>query len=408
MATQEEVTTERLRGRGGYERLWAAAVLSRFGDAVRNIAMPVVAAGLTTSPFVLSLVTASGYLPWLVFGLVGGALADRVDRRRAMWTVDVVRGLLVAAFAVSLALGHAHIALLAALAFALTTLQTLFDNAATAILPTLVRPSTLPSANARLMTGQSLAGTFAGPPIAGLLVTASLAIPFAVDAATYLIAAALIASLPVLTPHDVRPSGSTLRRQIRDGISTLWNDRLLRSICAANLLGNVVIGGLTAMLVLIVTSWIGASATAFGIVMGAYGAGAVLGGLVSSWLGRRLGASRVLALALAVQTACLITIGTAAHAAATATALSVFGFAGMVFNVHSVTLTQQRVPNELLGRTSAAIRTVGISGAPLGALAFGAVAELADVNVPVLLGAGIMILAALVVRRGARARLGDA
>jgi MFS family permease len=58
---------------------------------VRNVAMPVLAAGLTASPLALSAVSAAGYLPWLLFGLIGGAVADRVDRRRAMWTVDAAR-----------------------------------------------------------------------------------------------------------------------------------------------------------------------------------------------------------------------------------------------------------------------------------------------------------------------------
>ena len=83
--------------------------------------------------------TACGYLPWLVFGLLGGAVADRVDQRRAMWAVDAVRGLLVACFAARRAASVTpRSRLLLALAFALTTLQTLFDNASTALLPALV------------------------------------------------------------------------------------------------------------------------------------------------------------------------------------------------------------------------------------------------------------------------------
>lgn len=393
-----------VRGRGGYGRLWAAAVLSRFGDAVRNVALPLVAAGLTTSPFLLSMVSAAGYLPWLLFGLLGGALADRVDRRRAMWTVDLVRGALVAAFAVALALGHAHLAVLAVLAFALTTLQTLFDNAATAILPSLVPRTALSSANARLMTGQALAGTFLGAPAAGLLVTAGVALPFAVDAATYLVAAALIASLPRSgVPAAQRPPGSTLRSEIGEGVRRLWRDRLLRGGSLANLLGNLVIGGLQALLVLIITRWAGASDVVFGLVLAAYGVGGVVGGLVATRVGRWVGGgARAMVVALAVQAGCLLVIGGVAHPAATAAALAVFGVAGMVVNVHFVTLTQQRTPDELLGRVSSAQRTVGIVGAPAGALLFGALAELTEVNVPALAGAAIMAAAAIVVLRAGR------
>ncbi|WP_203434161.1 MFS transporter [Jiangella asiatica] len=395
-----------LRWRGGYGRLWSAAVLSRFGDSVRNVALPVVAAGLTASPLALSLVSAAGYLPWLLFGLLSGALADRVDRRRAMWIVDAVRGGLVGAFAVALALGYAHLALLVALSFALTTLQTLFDNAATAILPTLVPRAALPTANARLMTGQAIAGTFLGAPAGGLLVTAGVAAPFAVDATTYLVAAALIASLPTAsataTVTPAKATGSTLRAEIAAGLRVLWRDHLLRGICLANLLGNIVIGGLTALMVLIITRWAGASDVVFGLVLAAYGAGATVGGLVSARVGRWLGGARALVLALTVQTACLVVIGSVAHPAATACALGLFGVAGMIVNVHAVTLTQQRVPVELLGRVSAAGRTVGIVGAPVGAVLAGALAEVSDVNVPTLASAVVMASAALVVLRAAR------
>ncbi|KOG91901.1 hypothetical protein ADK38_00640, partial [Streptomyces varsoviensis] len=84
---------------GDFKRLWSAAVISRVGDALRSAALPLLAVALTDSPVLVSLVTAAGFLPWLLFGLVGGAVADRVDQRRAMWAVDVVRGLLMAAFA---------------------------------------------------------------------------------------------------------------------------------------------------------------------------------------------------------------------------------------------------------------------------------------------------------------------
>lgn len=130
--------------RGGFGRLWGAAVVSRFGDGMRAAALPLLAASLTRSPLLVSLVAAAGYAPWIVFGLLGGALADRVDRRRVMRTVDAVRAVLMGGFALAVGLGHADVTLLLVLAFALTTLQTLFDNAATSLLPAVV-PSASPA-----------------------------------------------------------------------------------------------------------------------------------------------------------------------------------------------------------------------------------------------------------------------
>jgi predicted MFS family arabinose efflux permease len=100
--------------------------------------MPLLAASLTDDPLLIASVTACGYLPWLLFGLLGGAVADRVDQRRVMWAVDLLRGALMAAFATAVWQDLGSMALLLTLAFTLTTLQTFFDNAATALLPSLV------------------------------------------------------------------------------------------------------------------------------------------------------------------------------------------------------------------------------------------------------------------------------
>lgn len=172
MATAETVGGRAPAWRGGFGRLWSAAVLSSFGDSLRTAALPLLAVTLTDRPLLIATVTACGYLPWIIFGLLGGAVADRVDQRRAMWTVDALRALLVGAFAVVVALGHASIGLLIALAFTLTALQTLFDNAATALLPALVGRDALGSANARLMTGQRIAGGLVGGPIVPVLLAA--------------------------------------------------------------------------------------------------------------------------------------------------------------------------------------------------------------------------------------------
>ena len=72
----------------GYHKLWAAAASSTLGDGVFLAALPLLAATLSRDPLQVSLVTFAGWLPWLMFGLVSGALVDRWDRRRVMWTVD--------------------------------------------------------------------------------------------------------------------------------------------------------------------------------------------------------------------------------------------------------------------------------------------------------------------------------
>ncbi|MGD3104834.1 MFS transporter [Streptomyces sp. YGL11-2] len=394
-----------LAWRGGFGRLWCAAAVSRFGDALRGTALPLLAYGLTDSPLLISLVTVCGFLPWLFFGLMGGAVADRVDQRRAMWAVDVLRGLLVAGFALAVALGRARIGLLLTLAFALTTLQTLFDNAATALLPSVVPKESLGTANARLITGQELVGRFVGGPVAPALIGSAAALPFAADAATYLVAAALVASLRTAAPPRPRAAaGRTLRREIADGIRALWRDRVLRAFCLSVALGNIGIGALIATLVVIVRGWLGAGDVGYAVVTTGYGAGTVLGGLLAGQMVAAAGGrARTLLLAGLLQSAVLVSFGTVRALWPAALALGLFGFAGAVWNVLETTVVQQRSPEGMVGRISSAFRTVSIAGTPLGALLGGAVAATLGANAPALLAAALVGLGTLVLIPAVRA-----
>lgn len=396
MTTTGETGVRAPAWRGGFGRLWGAAVLSSFGDSLRTAALPLLAVTLTDRPLLIAAVTACGYLPWIVFGLLGGAVADRVDQRRAMWTVDALRGALVAAFAVAVALGHASIGLLIALAFALTTLQTLFDNAATALLPALVDRDALGAANARLMTGQRIAGGLLGAPAVPLLLMAGAAAPFLADAATFLVAAALVASLRTPPPGKApRPAGSTLRREIADGLRTLWHDRVLRGLCAATALCNIGMGALIATLVVLVTGWLDAGTTGYAVASTAYAAGSLVGGLGHGPVTARLGLNRAVLFAGLVQIGALVVMGAVPSLTALAAALAVFGFMGMVWNVNTTTLMQRRTPADRLGRVASAFRTLAVAGAPVGALLGGAVATAWGPNTPALLTAAFFVLAVL-------------
>ncbi|MER6731868.1 MFS transporter [Streptomyces puniciscabiei] len=380
--------------RGGFGRLWTAAVVSRFGDALRNSALPLLAVRISDEPLVIASVTACGYVPWLLFGLLGGAVADRVDGRHAMWAVDTVRCLLVAAFAVAVGLGHASIPLLLALAFALTTLQTLFDNAATALLPALVDRAALGGANARLMTGQQIAGGLLAAPLVPLLLTAGAFMPFAADACTFLAAAALVASLRTRPPERApRPGGSTLRTEIGAGLRALWGDRALRATCVATLLCNIGMGALIATLALHVTRWLDAGNAGYAAAMTAFSVGSITGGFVAQRLARRTGRVRALLVAGSVQTSSLLLIGSVRHLAALVTGMLLLGAMNMVWNVNQVTLMQQRSPEAMVGRIASAFRTASTSGAPLGALLGGVAARTYGLNGPALLAAVLFALA---------------
>jgi MFS family permease len=150
-------------------RLWSASGLSNLADGLVKIALPLVAVTLTDSPGLVAGVTLAVTLPWLLFALPAGALADRVDRRLAMVTANVVRAAAVAVLAVTLVLGlessPAAIWALYAVALLLGTAETVYDTCAQSILPQVVSRDRLPRANGRLIAAELTANEFVGPPL---------------------------------------------------------------------------------------------------------------------------------------------------------------------------------------------------------------------------------------------------
>jgi predicted MFS family arabinose efflux permease len=188
-----------------------------------------------------------------------------------------------------------------------------------------------------------------------------------------------------------------------EGLRALGRDRALRGLCAATALCNVGMGALIATLVVIVTGWLGAGTKGYAAVLTAYTVGSLVGGAVNSRIVARLGRMRAVLLAGAVQIAALVVMGVVRHLPVTVAALTVFGLMGMVWNVNTTTLMQQRSPAGMLGRVSAAFRTLSVAGAPLGAVLGGAVAAVWGPNSPALLTAGFFVLsvAALIPARAA-------
>src|SRR5437588_8496490 len=146
--------TERRPLGADYRRLGTAAGIATRGDGVRQAALPLLAASLTHDPGTVAAVTFAGSLPWLLFSLVSGALVDRADRRNVMWQVDSARALVMLGLATAVVFDATSIALLVIVAFVLGTGETLFDNAAQSLMPSLAARDRLEEANSRLYAVQ--------------------------------------------------------------------------------------------------------------------------------------------------------------------------------------------------------------------------------------------------------------
>jgi MFS family permease len=387
-----------------YWRLWWANAISSTGDGAFVAALPLLAVTISRDPRLVAVVTAAGYLPWMVLSLPAGALVDRYDRATLMWRAQAVQAVVVAAVAVLVVFRITNIAVLGLAGLLLGCAEVVFSNAAQAMLPALVPPELLARANGSQQVSLTVGETFLGPPAGSLLFAAAAALPFGLDAASFAGSAALLARLPRSRkdPGQARPA---IRAQIAEGLRWLYRHRLLRVVAVllgifnfANQMGQ-------AVLVLLATQTLHVGTRGYGLLLAVTAIGSVAGGLVSPAVTRRLGMLPSLIIAGAVDAAVFAGLGLAPDPAVAALMLAGQGFAVTMWNVVTVSLRQQVVPAHLLGRVNSVYRMLGWGLMPVGALAGGFVAHAAGLRAPYLVAGllcGLSLLAAVPLLLAAR------
>jgi MFS family permease len=375
----------------GFARIWAAGAVSNLGDGVVLAALPLLAASLSSSPTTVALVSVAGTLPWLLFSLVGGAIADRADRRRTMVVVDAFRAVAIALLGVALVADVESIALLLLVSFSLGTAETVFDNASQAILPSVVAEGDLERANGRLEGTQIVANQFVGPPLGAWLFGVAAASPFFLDALSFAAAAALVLSLHGSYRAEREPAPTTIRGDIRDGMRWLLRHRILRTLAVALGIVNLMGMAVMAVLVLYAQQVLHLDDGEFGLLLTAEAAGAVIGSAMAARLRDALGTGTVLTLAVTVAGGSFLVPALWSEPIPVALALALGGWGGLVWNVVTVSLRQSLVPDRLLGRVNSAYRMIGWGTMPVGALLGGLVADAFGLEAPFLV-AGVVVL----------------
>lgn len=375
----------------GFGRLWTAQTVSSLGDGVTHAALPLLALTLTRDPMALAVVTAAGTLPWLLFGVVGGALVDRWDRRRTMWVTDAARAVLLAIPAAAAALDVLSIPLLAAVAFLLGLGGLFFDTAATAYLPDLLgrNPALLERANSRLRGTQTAASGFAGPPAGSALLALGRAVPLLADAVSFALSALLVRSLPAAPlPKEARAS---LLQQARAGASYVFRDRLLLGLALRPAVGNVAFLAVETVLALFAHDRLGIATIGFGLLLTAEATGGLLGAGIASFLGRRLGTGTALTCTAAVEGLAILGLAAAPNPYVAGLALAVCGAGMGATMVLGPSLRQAIVPAHLMGRVASTSRMLAMCAAPFGAFLGGWLATTYDVRTPLYTAAGLLL-----------------
>ncbi|MBW0103590.1 MFS transporter [Pseudonocardia sp. KRD291] len=384
----------------GFRNLWAAGALSNLGDGVYLGALPLLAATVSRNPAAVSLVVAAAWLPWLVLGPISGAVADRGDRLRIMIGADLVRALTLCVLGVLVVTGQATIGLLIGLVFALGTAQTLFDSAAQAVIPLVVGRETamLSRANSRIAAAQTTGKDLAGPPVGSAAFVLGPFVPFLLDAVSFLASAALLRAVRRTGEHvhRERAGRASIRADIVDGMRWLGGHRVVLFLAIVVGLSNLAWVGAESVLVLFALDRLGVSQLWFGALLAAPAVGAIPGAVVAGAVIRRVPPGVVLLGGLLLQALVLAGIGLATDPFAVAGLLAVGGLLLTIWNIAQIGQRQILVPDRLTGRVVASMRMIAYGIAPLGAVAAGAVATALGLQVPYLLSAAVLVLAAVV------------
>ncbi len=384
---------------GGFHALWLATASSNLGDGVALVAAPLLAATLTADPAAIAGLTFAQRVPWLLFPLLGGVLADRLDRRRLMVGVACARAALVGALAAALLTGHASLPLLYAVFFLLSSGETLFDTAATTILPALVPREELPRANARLSAALTVTNQFVGPPLGGALFAIAVALPFLAGAGGLAAAALLLLTLrgTFRAPAEARMAGAGLLTETLAGFRWLRQQPLLRTLAFALAALNLMLVAQNAIMVIYAQERLGVDARGFGLLLTTYGLGGIAGGFVAGPLSARFSATTLLRLALTIELLYPAALALTRAPLLAGAILALFGCHAIVFGAVLSSLRQRLTPDALRGRIGGAFRFIEEGTAAPGALLGGALATLAGPTAPfwcgALVGVGVLLYA---------------
>ncbi len=360
---------------------FSGQLISQVGSSFTLFALPLLVFKLTHSATNLALTTTANFVPYLLFGLVLGALSDRVNRRRMMLLTDLGRAAVIVVLPVLALSGALRVEDIYAVAFVQSTLGILFNCGEFAAIPSLVGGDDLVAANGRIMATNS-AGQILGPILAGVLVTLmSPADLLFFDAASFVVSAASLAAIrrsfnAASRPGPANAGVASLLRDVRAGLHYVWSQPVLRSISLMMALINFVATTENSQLVLFAKRVLGASDSEVALLFAAGAAGVVVVSMSAGPIRRRLSFA-VTALGALVISGLAVTamalIGSYPAALVLWAASSGFG---LLVNINTAALRQAIVPDEMYGRVVSIAQVLAWSAIPLGALAGAAAIQL--------------------------------
>jgi len=356
----------------GWSRLQAVAISGSAGEGLLLTALPLLAVTITTDPRQVALVNVVGQLPWLLFSLVAGVLIDRFRRTAVLAAAFAVQALAAAVLAAAASTGWLSLPLLVVVSFVVVTSQVLGDGASGALVPDVVGPDRLASANARMILIDRGVVQFVVPPVTGFLLAYAVGLPAWLACVTALVALWLTRGFTVR--HVPSPPGHPLR-DIKVGLAFLVGSPLLRAITLAVGLGSFAASAGHAVFVLYATQVLHVDAFGYGLLTACLAVGWIGSSFVVHRVVARLGYAWSMRLAaisgvvgdlfIAVVPPWFWLVGAS---------LVFLSSTTLVWNVCSQSSRQRFTPTALLGRVLTSHRALAWGLTPVGALVGGFVA----------------------------------
>jgi predicted MFS family arabinose efflux permease len=389
------MTSTGLRATPGFTALLLARTVSWTGSAITLVALPLALYRETGDVGAAALVTAAESAPYLLFGLLAGAFADRWPRRRTMVWTSTAAGLLTAVVPLASAAGALSTPLLLAVALAVATCLVFFDAAGFGLLPAIVARDRLAEANS-LSTAVNTAITLLGPALGGVLVaTVGPADALAVDAVSFGLAAVLLLRV---TESTGTTKSASLRADIVEGLRFLRHHRTIRAYTLLGTVNSLVGGAVTGLLVAFAVDRFGLSGgdARIGLCYTTLGAGTLVAAMTAPRLGARLGFARTASVALGLGIVGLIGWSLAAGLAPGLVFLALWQYGSSTFILTGITVRMRLTPDVLQGRVNTTARMLAWGGQPFGAALAGTMVGVAGLSTPLLAGAALLTAATVV------------
>lgn len=398
MSSLVEIVVPRRLG-PGYRWLLASSWTSNLGDGIVLAAGPLLVASQTDQEFLVALAALVQWLPPLLLGLYAGALTDRVDRRRLVIAVDLVRCAVLVLLVTAVLTGAVSIGVVLVALFLLGTAEMFADNASSTILPMLVDRDDLAVGNARLQTGFITVNQLAGPPLGAALFAAGAAWPFAAQAVLVALGALLLSRL--VLPHRPAPTDGPradrrLRAEVGEGFRWVRHHAAVRTLVLTIFAFNVTFGAAWSVLVLYATERLGLGAVGFGLVTTVGAVGGLLGTLSYGWITRRVSLGDLMRVGLVIETLTHLGLALTTDPRVALPIFFVFGAHAFIWGTTSITVRQRAVPARLQGRVGS-VNLVGVyGGLVIGSALGGALAQGFGVTAPfwfAFVGSAVLVVA---------------